>query len=161
MKEKPVPIHEARHKLLVLSRILLPSCGSMVPFHLWVSFCRKRSCPCPVFSERRAKNPYTNKGKDFNWPSLTQGFPPAPCKLSGKCYWVCKEYFSEKSVAPLQHNIIIFSAHTPLISVFKQLCAQGSSSPEITESQGGLCNICHIHLKTCSAAELHNLTGSI
>lgn len=133
----------------------------MVPSHLCVSFCWKHSCPRPVFSERRAKNPYTNKGKDFNCSSLTQRFPPTTCKPSGKCYWVYKEHFSEKYLASFQHNITIFSAHTPLISVFKQLCAQGSSSSETTESQGGLCNTCRIHFKTCSAPELHNLTSSI
>lgn len=162
MGEKPVPTHKALHKLLEPSRILLPSCGSMVPSHLWVSLCWKHLCPCPMFSKSRAKNPYTNKmkGKDFNWPSLTQGFPPAPCKPSGKCCWVCKEYFSEKSMAFFNTNITIFSAHPLLISVFK-LYAQGSSSSEITESQRGLWNICHIRFKTFWAAKLHNLTSSI
>lgn len=114
-----------------------------------------------MFSERRAKNPRTNKGKDCNWPSLMQGFPPAPCKPSGKCYWVCKEYFSGKSMASLQHKHYHFQCTPPAHFCVQAALCPGEQLIWNHWTQRGLSNICHIHFKTCSAAELHNLTSSI
>lgn len=99
--------------------------GSLSPLSLILL---KTLVSCPLLSERRARNPYTNKGKDFNRPSLTQGFPPAPWKPSGKCYWVCKEYFSEKSMVSLQYKHYHFQCrHTAHFCVQAALCPGGAA----------------------------------